>query len=263
MSDAEKSGNDSDTKKPLKKSKRSDKVFTKGKTEKPKSDNLKWYILSAFVVILAIGYPILLTSIFTAKIYHTCSDYFRENYRFDGIYEISPDTKQRLNVFCNMSAGGWTVIYRQDDTPPIYDFQVPHYKYKIGFGDLRADFFLGLETIHLLTRSRKSQLLVTLNETSYRYNRFAVSGEFYHYKLVIDEEVDQMPDGTTMLRLNNSRFSAIDVDFDLALNSNCSSAWKGGWWFTDCFDHSLCLTCMISHGNKGIKKLTYSSLMIK
>lgn len=105
--------------------------------------------------------------------------------------------------------------------------------------------------------------MVTLNNTSFRYNRFYLTDEIYNYKIIVDDEIDPFIDGASFLRLNNTRFSTFDVDFDLALNSNCSSAWKAGWWFTNCFDYSVCSTCMIMHGDKGVKNLEYSSLMIK
>ena len=121
----------------------------------------------------------------------------------------------------------------------------------------------GLENIHLLTTTKERQLMLFVNESQYKVNGFKVLSEFYHFKLIVMEEIDKMAEGTTFLRLNNTLFSAVDVDFDLAANGNCSTGWKCGWWFTDCFDHSLCMTCMGMHGNKGIKRFTYSSMLIK
>jgi hypothetical protein len=120
-----------------------------------------------------------------------------------------------------------------------------------------------LDNIHLLTKVKDRQLMVVVNENSYRYNRFYLTDDIYNYKIIVDEEIDPFKDGTTFLRLNNTRFSTIDVDFDLALNSNCSSAWKAGWWFTNCLDYTVCSTCMLMHGNKGVTHLDYAALMIK
>ncbi len=134
-------------------------------------------------------------------------------------------------------------------------------------GIQRRVFFLpgtiGLDYIHLLTTNKKTELSATIDTKTYIYKRFEVSNEAYHYKIVIDDEAGPMPHGTSLLRLNNTRFSTIDVDFDLALNSNCSSAWKAGWWFTNCFDYSICATCLIMHGSAGVTHLTFTEFKIK
>jgi hypothetical protein len=106
-------------------------------------------------------------------------------------------------------------------------------------------------------------MMAIFNSTPFVYKNFKVSNEYNHYKLTIEDEIDKFIDGSTLLRLNNSLFSTIDVDFDLAANSNCSSGWKAGWWFTDCFDHSSCMTCLIMHGNQGVKKLRHAAMLIK
>jgi hypothetical protein len=123
--------------------------------------------------------------------------------------------------------------------------------------------FTGLDNIHLLSKVKNRQLMVVVDSRYYRYNRFYLTDEIYNYKIIVDDEIDSFYDGASFLRLNNTRFSTIDVDFDLALNSNCSSAWKAGWWFTNCFDYSVCSTCMILHGNSGVTHLQHASLMVK
>lgn len=117
--------------------------------------------------------------------------------------------------------------------------------------------------MHALTMHKDRQLMAVVNNTQYKYNKFRIADEFHHYKFIISEEVDKFADGCTMLRLNNTFFSTIDVDYDLAPNSNCSSGWDGGWWFTNCFDFSVCVTCLAMHGNQGIRRLTYAALLIK
>lgn len=197
-------------------------------------------------------------------IYADCNDYFRMGFRQNGIYEVKPDddSNQRLNVYCNMTAGGWTVLFRKSDKSSI-NFQNSFESYKNGFGDLNGDHFLGLENFHLLTKNKNRELMAVLNDTSYRIGYFKVLNEFNHFKLIIDNEIDKFPDESSLLLLNNSLFSTIDLDYDLAVNSNCSSGWKAGWWFTDCFDRSMCLTCLVMHGNSGVKRLYYSSFLIR
>lgn len=203
---------------------------------------------------------------FFILVFIDCADYFRSGHRADGIYEIYPtnDAAKKIDVFCNMTAGGWTMIMQRDSKSPFkIDFQVPLQRYKFGFGDLNADHFLGLDNIHLLTKDDNKQLMAVVNNTQYKYRRFRIADEFYHYKLIISQEIDKFDEGSSFLRLNNTLFSTIDVDFDLAPNSNCSSGWNAGWWFTNCFDFSICSTCLAMHGQQGIKRLTYAALLIK
>lgn len=163
-----------------------------------------------------------------------------------------------------MTNGGWTVVMRRSlDSQYEVDFQVELKSYKKGFGVLNADHFLGLDNINLLTEVKPRQLMAIVNQTEYRLANFKVLNEYYHYKVIIEDEIDKFIDGSSFLRLNNSLFSTIDVDYDLAANSNCSSGWNAGWWFTDCFDHSVCMNCLIMHGNKGVKKLKYAVMLIK
>lgn len=204
------------------------------------------------------------------KTYADCGEYFSAGFREDGIYEIKPSIKseQRVNVFCSMKTGGWTSLMArrvQAKSKAFVEWGVPIRGYQKGFGNIESDqFFLGLDTISLLTTSGKERKLkIVLNDSEYQYSHFRVLNEYYNYKLIVDEELDRMPDQTSFLRLNNTLFSAIDVDFDLAVNSNCSSGWKAGWWFTDCFDKSTCLTCLIAHGVTGVKNLNYAGMLIK
>jgi len=60
--------------------------------------------------------------------------------------------------------------------------------YKVGFGDLNGEFWLGLDKIHRLTSDNDSMLRVDLEDfegnTSYaEYNRFGVMSENDKYKL--------------------------------------------------------------------------------
>lgn len=226
--------------------------------------DFKLTLISNSILVSIIAY--LLVRIYKKEaIYTDCNDYFRMGFRQNGIYEIQPnldEPSRRLNVYCNMTAGGWTVLFRKSQNSPI-EFQNSYQVYKNGFGDLNGDHFLGLENFHLLTKDKNRELIAVLNDTNYRTGYFKVLNEFNHFKLVVDNQIDKFPDESSLMLLNNSLFSTLDLDFDLAVNSNCSSGWKAGWWFTDCFDRSMCLTCLVLHGNSGIKRLYYSSFLIR
>ena len=62
--------------------------------------------------------------------------------------------------------------------------------YKVGFGDLNGEFWLGLDKIHRLTSDDNSMLRVDLEDfegnTAYaEYNMFNVMSENDKYKLII------------------------------------------------------------------------------
>ncbi|XP_033235684.1 fibroleukin-like [Drosophila pseudoobscura] len=61
-------------------------------------------------------------------------------------------------VPCNssVSGSGWTVIQRRVNANE--NFNRTWIDYKLGFGDLRENFFLGLEKIHLMTLSQPHEL---------------------------------------------------------------------------------------------------------
>jgi len=225
--------------------------------------SLKLAILLNVILIIVVAYLLNIIMSTKEKLYSDCTDYFRAGSRQNGIYEISPENGKRFNVYCNMTAGGWTAIMRRDLDINKIDFYHDLTGYKNGFGDLLGEHFLGLDRISLLTTIKDRELMLVVNDSQYRVRNFKVLGEFYHYKLVVQEDIDKMPDGTTILRLNNTFFSALDVDFDLAANGNCSTGWKAGWWFTDCYDHSVCMTGMSMHSSVGVKRFTYSSMLIK
>lgn len=200
------------------------------------------------------------------KIYTDCSDYFRAGFREDGVYELTPvrsDLEKRFDVYCNMTKGGWTVIMKREAKNKNVNFEQDLKQYKRGFGSLMTDHWLGLDYISLLTTTRQRQMMAIINATEYKVANFQVLNEYYHYKIVMEDDIDKYIDGSSFLRMNNSYFSTRDVDFDLAQNSSCSAGWKAGWWFTDCFDHSICMPCLIMHGDAGTKQLSKAVMLIK
>ncbi|KAH8390608.1 hypothetical protein KR215_007436, partial [Drosophila sulfurigaster] len=76
------------------------------------------------------------------------------------LHEIRLPTGQTMIVLCESNlfeaGAGWTVIQRRK--PFGLDFRRTWSEYKDGFGNLRGEFFLGLEKIHLLTQSQPHEL---------------------------------------------------------------------------------------------------------
>ena len=84
------------------------------------------------------------------------------------------------------SGGGWTVFQRRLDGS--VDFNRGWQDYKLGFGDLKGEFWLGLDKIDRLTTASRNELRIDMEDTSgntryAEYNSFAVTSEQQKYQL--------------------------------------------------------------------------------
>ncbi|XP_020624031.1 fibrinogen gamma chain-like isoform X1 [Orbicella faveolata] len=119
---------------------------------------------------------------------NNCAEIYKSGERKDGVYTIKPDNLSAFDVFCDQTTagGGWTVFQKRLNGS--VDFFLNWSDYKVGFGDLNGEFWLGLDKIHRLTSDNDSMLRVDLEDfernTSYaEYNRFGVMSENDKYKL--------------------------------------------------------------------------------
>lgn len=117
-----------------------------------------------------------------------CADLFRSGKTQSGVYTIQPDDQSPFDVYCDMSTagGGWTVFQKRLDGS--VDFYRGWTDYKNGFGDLKGEFWLGLDKLNRLTVARRYRLHVDLQETNgntayAEYDYFAVSSEKSNYQL--------------------------------------------------------------------------------
>eukprot|EP00731_Ephydatia_muelleri_P026656 Em0018g756a len=87
----------------------------------------------------------------------------------DGLYKTMPRSSNsatpthNIVVYCDISlqGGGWTVIQRRVDG--TVNFNRDWVDYKIGFGNLEGNFWLGLDNIVLLTNDVNMELYVGLS----------------------------------------------------------------------------------------------------
>ncbi|CAH1958091.1 unnamed protein product [Acanthoscelides obtectus] len=84
--------------------------------------------------------------------FKSCMDAKLKGIHSSGLYTIQPDyAHEPFLVFCEMEVdgGGWTVIQNR------FDGSIKFYQdwptYKAGFGNLRGEFWLGLDRIHEIT----------------------------------------------------------------------------------------------------------------
>jgi len=122
---------------------------------------------------------------FTAK--KNCAELYKSGEKLSGVYTIDPDGYGAFDVFCdqNTGSGGWTVFQKRLDGS--VNFYRGWADYKKGFGNLNGEFWLGLDKIHRLTKT-KNRLRVDLEETTGKtvyaeYDMFAVTSEGTKYQL--------------------------------------------------------------------------------
>lgn len=181
-------------------------------------------------------------------IYKDCSDYFKLGKRLNGIYHIMPDPKNKtFEVYCDMESmgGGWTVVQiRQDGS---INFNRTWNEYKIGFGNLTGEFWLGNDKIHLLTKSSNMMLRIELEDFKgvkeyATYDQFYVANEFLKYRLSISGYSGTAGDALLFSKQYNHDqkfFTTHDKDNDRYPSGNCGAYYSSGWWFDACMSANL------------------------
>ncbi|XP_077973463.1 uncharacterized protein LOC120337177 isoform X3 [Styela clava] len=99
-----------------------------------------------------------------------CTTVFRKNAKTQnnsgGVFDIYPESSDKpFEVYCDLvtDGGGWTVFQRRMDGTE--DFYRGWDEYANGFGEKDKEMWLGLETIHQLTKNRSYELRVDLGVT--------------------------------------------------------------------------------------------------
>ncbi|XP_028390976.1 ryncolin-1-like [Dendronephthya gigantea] len=172
----------------------------------------------------------------------SCAYLYNKGIRKDDVYTINPDGLGSFQVRCDMSTdgGGWTVFQRRQDGSQ--NFYLGWSEYKAGFGDLNGEFWLGLDKIHRLTKSRQNVLRIDLMdfngaERYAKYGTFSVANESDKYRLNIGSYSGSANDG---LALHNQRqFTTKDSDNDSRGYGNCAMFFKGAWWYDNCHHSNL------------------------
>ncbi|XP_048143903.1 angiopoietin-related protein 4 [Corvus hawaiiensis] len=172
----------------------------------------------------------------TQKLPEGCHQLFLAGQQSSGIFQVQPAGSQPFKVYCDMTAeGGWTVIQRRMDGS--VDFDQLWDAYKNGFGDLRGDFWLGLEKIHHLVQEGKYNLLIELEDWEGNSQVvqfvFSLGGESTAYTLnLLGPLSGELENAIGEFR--QLPFSTRDRDHDLKADTNCAKHLSGGWWFSTC-----------------------------
>ncbi|KAE8283935.1 Microfibril-associated glycoprotein 4 36 kDa microfibril-associated glycoprotein [Larimichthys crocea] len=173
-----------------------------------------------------------------------CSDVYSAGSGQDGVYAIYPaGGTSRVQVYCDMSKDGtdcsgekWTVIQRRQDGTVNFFMKWEHYK--AGFGSAAGEYWLGLETMHLMTQAKNYELRVDMEDFEGQkvfaeYSSFSVGPESDGYKLNLGRFVRGAA-GDSLSLHNGKKFTTTDKDQDTH-DSNCARLAYGAFWYAGCF----------------------------
>ncbi|KAK2141979.1 hypothetical protein LSH36_1009g01008 [Paralvinella palmiformis] len=142
------------------------------------------------------------------------------------------------NVQCDvLIEGGWILLMRRMDGS--VNFYRGWSDYKVGFGDLATEFWIGNECIHLLTNNGSSFRIrfdmINLNGDWLwaEYSDFSIGPESDKYRLSIHGY------NGIAAYLDNMKFTTPDDDNDLS-SDNCAVETHGSWW------HNMCSLVMFT-----------------
>ena len=128
--------------------------------------------------------------LFSSTVSTNCAESFKFGERRNRVDTINPDSSEVIEVFCDQTTagGGWLVFQKRLDGS--VDFDRGWAEYKVGFGNLTGEFWLGLDKIHRLTRGGNYKLRVDLedfagNNFYAEYDLFKVGSEEEKYQLSV------------------------------------------------------------------------------
>ena len=172
-----------------------------------------------------------------------CKEHHLQGERINGLYKINKNINGCvIHVFCDQTTdgGGWTVIQRRMDGSE--NFFRNWTEYKIGFGQLHREHWIGNENIHFLTAQaflKGSEVrfdMLVKGESSMRwakYSRFDVFSEHTGYRLHVSGFSGRNA-GDQLTSHSNMKFTTYDRDNDKYSGGNCASFSFGAWWHDDC-----------------------------
>ncbi|RUS77531.1 hypothetical protein EGW08_014715 [Elysia chlorotica] len=141
-----------------------------------------------------------------------------------------------IPILCDTitDGGGWIVIQRR------YTREVDFYRnwtsYKVGFGSLDNDFWLGNDNIHSITSTGEYELRVEIRYKGLakfaNYGMFSLDGEEKKYTLHVGSYSGTA--GDSLKTHNGQKFSTFDQDNDIHQRKNCAEDNHGAWWYYNC-----------------------------
>ena len=161
----------------------------------------------------------------------------------NGVYRIIKGTFDIANAYCDMTTdnGGWIVIQRNKKDSSV-SFNKNWTDYEEGFGDLKTEFWYGLEAIHCLTDSSQWEMRIDFQKTDkawgyLHYTQFSVGSASDEYPLTVGGYTGTIS-SSRALYYNGMKFSTPDNDND-ENSGNCAALYKSGNWYKDCYNIDL------------------------
>ncbi|KAK2162650.1 hypothetical protein LSH36_94g00051 [Paralvinella palmiformis] len=173
-----------------------------------------------------------------------CYDHYKFGRRRDMPMKIKPVASHTaIEVFCDMTNGGWTIIQRRFDG--TVDFFRDWDQYKKGFGSSTGEFWLGNDNIHVLTNQDRYSLRIEMTDwdrqTAYaEYDLFSVDDETDGYRIHVSGYRGDA--GDSLVKHDGRQFSTKDVDndtVDVEFGGSCARRFHGAWWYYRCYQSSL------------------------
>ena len=170
-----------------------------------------------------------------------CKEFMDKGYRVSGVYKIHQNNLKIIQVYCDQDTdgGGWTVFQRRTDGSE--KFYRNWNDYKVGFGQLHHEHWLG--NTHLFTMTLQalypsgSELRVDLQDWTgarryAKYASFQIGSELTKFQMNIGGYTGNV--GDSMVNEHNGmKFSTFDSDNDLN-SGNCAIGNFGAWWYNNC-----------------------------
>ncbi|XP_057300253.1 microfibril-associated glycoprotein 4-like [Hydractinia symbiolongicarpus] len=165
-----------------------------------------------------------------------CKDVYKRGFTETGVYKVGEFYK-----YCEMNylGGGWTVVEKRFNG--AVNFTRTWNAYREGFGNLRNEFWLGNEYLHLLTKDTENEVLFILKKfndvTEYMalYDGFSVDDESTRYKLTTGtytEDGIASPAGDSFSYHDGEDFNTFDSDNALLCAQRFSAWWTKACHFT-------------------------------
>lgn len=134
--------------------------------------------------------------------------------------------------------GDWIVIQRRHDGS--VDFYRTWTEYKIGFGNINGEFFIGLDRLYALTNFNGPQELMIIMENATnsfvgvaKYDSFIIGNETEKYMLkALGRYSGNITD--SLRYALGVMFSTKDQDNDMDDTGSCADNYMGAWWYTAC-----------------------------
>ena len=171
-----------------------------------------------------------------------CVDIIYAGFNTSGVYNINPDHRTEIEVYCDLETeeGGWIVFQKRMDASVGFHRTWEDYKY--GFGNPKGNFWLGNENMHRITSANKMTLRVDLEDWNgrkvfARYENFKIGNEKSRYEMLVSGYSGTS--GDSLSYHNDMMFSTRDIDNDNWKTGSCSDDLTGGWWFNDCHNSNL------------------------